>query len=156
MRRAARAALIALLAACARPRPEPVSNVPPQPPPPPPIVEEAANFELVSVDAVPNAEDEGVAYTRVLVDGAEAGKTPVGPRSQPKTVRLRLSPGNRPVRLEQWVLPPVGEWTPLPADRQPRERFVRVEDGTIARVTLRYGVDGRPTLSVTRAPAPPR
>jgi len=154
MRLARLAALLLLAAGCAAPRPEAPPKVPSQPPAPPPVTAAAANFELVSVDSVPNADDEGVAYTRVLVDGIEAGKTPVGPRSQEKTLQLRLPPGNRPIRLEQWVLPPVGEWTRLPDDRQLRERFVRVEEGTLVRLTLRYGTDGRPSLQLTRLPAP--
>lgn len=128
----------------------------PLPPPPPVVVVEVENpdFELVVVESVPNADEEGVSYTKVFVDGKEAGKTPVGPRSQEKRVRLKLPSGNQPVRLEHWFLPPVGEWTMLDAARQPRERFVRVEDGTIARLTLRYGPDGAPSLQLAREAAP--
>lgn len=134
------------------------AEFPTQPPPPPPVVvvEEAnPDFELVVVESVPNADEEGVSFTKVIVDGKEAGKTPVGPRSQEKRVRLKLPVGNQPVRLEHWFLPPVGEWTLYDASRQPRERFVRIEEGTIARLTLRFAPDGAPSLAVSREAAPP-
>lgn len=149
-------ALLAVLiaAACVGPRqaefPEPLP-----PPPPVAVVEvENPNFEAVVIEAVPNADDEGVSFTKIFIDGKEAGKTAVGPRSQEKHVRLKVPAGNQPVRLEHWFLPPIGEWTLLPEALQPRERFVRIEDGTIAQVTLRYGADGVPTLAISREPAP--
>lgn len=128
----------------------------PLPPPPPIAVVEVKdpNFEAVVIEAVPNAEDEGVSFTKIFIDGKEAGKTAVGPRSQEKHVRLKVPAGNQPVRLEHWFLPPIGEWTLLPEALQPRERFVRIEDGTIAQVTLRYGADGAPSLALSREPAP--
>jgi hypothetical protein len=146
------AALIA--AACSGPR---RAEVPQPLPPPPPIAVlevEDPNFEAIVVEAVPNAGDEGVSFTKIFVDGKEAGKTSVGPRSQEKRVRLKLPVGNQPVRLEHWFLPPVGEWTLLPEALQPRERFVRIEVGTIARLSLRYDPTGRPSLALSREPAP--
>lgn len=151
-----RLSLLAVLiaAACSGPRqakfPEPL------PPPPPVVVVEVKdpNFELVVVEAVPNADDEGVSFTKIFVDGKEAGKTPVGPRSQERRVRLKLEKGNQPLRLEHWYLPPVGEWTRLDDSQQPRERFVRVDDASIARLTLRYGPGRPPTLAISREPAP--
>lgn len=95
-----------------------------------------------------------MSFTKVFVDGKEAGKTAVGPRSQEKHVKLKLEAGNQPVKLEHWFLPPVGEWTRLPDALQPRERFVRVDGSTIAKLTLRFGPDGAPALSLTREPAP--
>ena len=150
-------ALFLLATACSAP-PKRAEFPQPLPPPPPVVVVEVKDpdFELVVIETVPNAEDEGVSFTKVFVDGKEAGKTPVGPRSQEKRVRLKLPAGNQPVRLEHWFLPPVGEWTLLETDRQPRERFVRVEETAIARLTLRYGADGAPALTLTREPAPPR
>lgn len=153
-----RLSLLAVLiaAACAGPR---LAEFPkPLPPPPPVVVVEVKdpNFELVVVEAVPNADDEGVSFTKIFVDGKEAGKTPVGPRSQERRVRLKLEKGNQPLRLEHWYLPPVGEWTRLDDLRQPRERFVRVDDASIARLTLRYGTDGAPALQLTREAVPPR
>jgi hypothetical protein len=141
------------LAACVGPR---QAEFPaPLPPPPPVAVVEVKdpNFEAVVIEAVPNADDEGVSFTKIFIDGKEEGQTAVGPRSQEKHVRLKVPAGNQPVRLEHWFLPPIGEWTLLPESRQPRERFVRVEDGTIARLTLRYGPDGVPTLALSREAA---
>lgn len=126
----------------------------PLPPPLVAIVEvKDPNFEVIVVEAVPNADDEGVSFTKVFVDGKESGKTSVGQRSQEKRVRLKLPAGNQPVRLEHWFLPPIGEWTLMPEALQPRERFVRIEDGMIARLTLRYGPGGPPTISIIREAA---
>ena len=139
-----------ITAACVGPR---QAEFPKPPPPPPPVavVEvKDPNFEAVIVEAVPNADDEGVSFTKIFVDGKETGKTSVGPRSQEKRARLKLPAGNQPVRLEHWFLPPIGEWTRLPEARQPRERFVRIEDGTIARLTLRYDPDGVASLTLSR------
>lgn len=149
------AILVAILcAACAAPNKAVVS---PPPPPAPMVVEEVKdpNFEAVVIEAVPNADEEGVSFTMVFVDGKFAGKTEVGPRSQEKRVKLKLAVGNQPVRLEQWFLPPVGEWTLLAEAHQPRERFIRIEDGTIARLTLRYDPAGRPSLAISREPSKP-
>lgn len=141
---------VLLLAACGGARradfPEPAA-----PPPPVTVIEvKDPNFEAVVIEAVPNAEDEGVSFTKIFIDGLEMGKTSVGPRSQEKRARLKLPAGNQPVRLEHWLLPPIGEWTRLPEALQPRERFVRIENGTIARLTLRYGPDGIPSLALSR------
>ncbi len=150
-----RLSLLAVLIAAACVGPRRAEFPKPLPPPPPVAVVEVRdpNFEAVVLEAVPNAEDEGVTFTKIFVDGKEAGATAVGPRSQEKRVRLKLPAGNQPVRLEHWFLPPVGEWTRLPDDRQPRERFVRIVDGEIARLILRYGPDGAPSLSVSHEPA---
>lgn len=140
-------------AACIGPRQAEFPK-PPAPPPPVTVVEvKDSNFEVVVVETVPNADDEGVSFTKVFVDGKESGKTAVGPRSQEKHARLKLAAGNQPVRLEHWFLPPIGEWTLLPDSLQPRERFVRIEEGTIARLILRYGPDGSPSLSISREAA---
>ena len=130
----------------------------PRPPAPPPLVATVEvknpNFELIVVEAVPNVDDEGVSFTKIFVDGNESGKTAVGPRSQEKHAQLRLPAGNLPVRLEHWFLPPIGEWTLMSEALQPRERFVRIEEGMIARLTLRYGPGGPPTIVITREAAP--
>lgn len=148
MRSAALLVALSLSGACGAPR---RAKFPPPPLPPVAIVEvKDPNFELVVVEAVPNADDDGVSFTQVFVDSTEAGRTPVGPRSQEKRVRLKLPAGNWPVRLEHWLLPPAGEWTRLPDAQQPRERFVRVEDGTLAHLILRYTVDGAPSLQLSR------
>ena len=106
------------------------------------------NFILVVSQTVPNPDDDGVSYTNVFVDGKEAGRTAVGRKSEERTLKLKLAPGNQPVRLEQWILPAVGEWTRVPDAQQPRERFVRVEDGTIVRLELRFA-DGEASNTVT-------
>ncbi len=113
------------------------------------------NFILVVSESVPNPDDDGVSYTKVFVDGKEVGNTAVGKKSDDRTLKLKLPVGNAPVRLEQWVLPSVGEWTKIDDALQPRERFVRVENGTIVRLELRFA-DGEAsnTLSLSRESAP--
>lgn len=143
--------LAALLgAACGGPRRGGAPARPASPPPEAVSEVKDPNFEAVVIETVPNADDEGVSFTKVFIDGKEEGKTEVGPRSQEKRVRLKVPAGNQPVRLEHWLLPPIGEWTRLPDEQQPRERFVRIEDGTIAQVTLRYGPNGDPSLTISR------
>jgi hypothetical protein len=149
------AVFVLLSAACGAPRvPERLDR------PAEPVVEaprpvERPNLELAVSEVVPNADDEGIAYTILFVEGAPAAKTPVGPRSAERRVLLRLPAGNHLVRLEHWSLPPVGDWERLPGERQPRERFVRVDDESLTRLSLRYDADGRPSLSVERLPAAP-
>ena len=53
-------------------------------------------------------------------------------RAQEK--RAQAPVGNLPVRLEHWLLPRSGVDL-LRRRHQPRERFVRVEDGAITRLT---------------------
>ena len=149
MRQAAAIVVLAFWTACA-PRPVSPPRQPDQPPPVAPVEVKNPNFELVATEAVPNADDEGVSFTKIFVDDKEVGKTPVGPRSQERRVQLNLPPGNQPVRLEHWILPSVGEWTRLPDAQQPRERFVKVTEVRITRLTLRYGADGMPSLQLTR------
>jgi hypothetical protein len=96
------------------------------------------NFILIVSEVVPNPDDEGISYTKVIVDGKEVGKTVIGRRSQERTLKLKLPTGNQPIRLEHWILPGIGEWTHLDDALQPRERFVRIEEGTIARLELRF------------------
>lgn len=113
------------------------------------------NFILVVSETVPNPDDDGISYTKVFVDGKEAGKTGVGRKADERTLKLKLPIGNQPVRLEHWVLPGVGEWTRLDDALQPRERFVRVEEGTIARLELRFAEgEASNTLTLSRVPAP--
>ncbi|MDE2491778.1 MAG: hypothetical protein KGM24_13110 [Elusimicrobia bacterium] len=161
MKRAALLAVLALAAACAAPRTSvvsvaPVAPAPAPPPPPPPPAVVNPNFILTVSELVPTPEDDGVSYTQVFVDGVDAGHTPIGPKSQTRTLPLKLPAGNRLIRLEQWNLPPVGEWTPIPAADQPRRRFVRVEDGKIALVDLRFSLDEDSyTLGIAHEDAPP-
>ena len=109
------------------------------------------NFLLVVDENVPNPDDDGVSFTKIFVDGKETGKTAVGRKSEERTLKLKLPPGNVLVKLEQWVLPVVGEWTRLDDALQPRERFVRVEDGSIVRLELRFSNDeASNTLTLSR------
>lgn len=112
------------------------------------------DFILVVSETVPNPDDDGIAYTKVFVDGQEAGKTGVGRKADERTLKLKLAPGNRLIRLEHWVLPGVGEWTRLDDGLQPRERFVRIEEGSIARLELRFAEgEASNTLTLSRVPA---
>ena len=100
---------------------------------------------------MPDPSGDGVSYTKVFVDGHEAGRTAIGRKSEERRLKLKLPPGNQPIRLEQWVLPAVGDWTRLDDAQQPRERFVRVEDGTIARLELRFAEgEASNTLTLSR------
>jgi hypothetical protein len=114
------------------------------------------NLILVVSESVPNPDDDGISYTKVFVDGKEVGKTGVGRKADDHVLKLKLPPGNQPIRLEHWVLPGVGEWTRLDDSSQPRERFVRIEDGTIVRLELRF-TEGEATnaLTLSRSPATP-
>ena len=152
------AALVSLLlaAACAAPRPVgPAPRLPSRAVPPPPPEVKDPNFILVVNETVPNPDDDGISFTKVFVDGKEAGKTAVGRKADERTLKLKLPAGNMPVRLEQWNLPGVGEWTRLDDSLQPRERFVRVEDGTIVRLELRFSEgEASNTLTLSRETAP--
>ncbi len=128
---------VALSAACASPHETVRIDATPKTRASVPAVKDP-NFVLVVTEAVPNTDVDGVSYTKVFVDGREAGKTEVGRKSETRKLALKLPAGNQPVRLEHWLLPAVGEWTRLDDILQPRERFVRIEDGTIARLELRF------------------
>jgi len=149
--------LVVLLAACGSPAPRPSVSDAVLPPPAtqePPEVPDP-NFILVVTESVPNPDDDGIAFTKVFVDGKEAGKTAVGRKSEERQLKLKLPLGNQPLRLEHWTLPPVGEWTRLDEDLQPRERFVRIEEGTIARLQLRLAEgESSNTLTLTREDVP--
>ena len=155
MRRASALAALIVLSACAAPRPAsgPVEPARRAAPPEPAEVKDP-NFILVVTESVPNPDDDGISFTKVFVDGQEAGKTVVGRKAEARTLKLKLAAGNQPIRLEQWVLPGVGEWTRLADALQPRERFVRVEDGTIVRLELRFAEgESSNTLTLSREAA---
>ena len=115
------------------------------------------NFVLVVTEAVPDPADDGISYTKVFVDGREAGRTEVGRKSEEHVLKLKLPAGNQPIRLEHWILPGVGDWARVDDAFQPRERFVRVEDGTIVRLELHFAEgEGSNTLALKREPAAPR
>jgi hypothetical protein len=153
-------AALLVFGACAAPQkssqaPSPLP-VPParRAPQEPPDVKDP-NFILVVTESVPNPDDDGISFTKVFIDGKEAGKTAVGRKSEARTLRLKLPPGNVPMRLEQWVLPGVGEWTRVEDALQPRERFVRVEDGSVVRLELRFSEsEASNTLTLSRENAP--
>ena len=140
MRRAFAFAALILLSACGarRASPGPVAAPPASGARREPPEVKDPNFILTVTESVPNPDDDGVSFTKVFVDGKEAGKTAVGRKSEDRILKLKLPAGNAPVRLEQWVLPGVGEWVRLDDSLQPRERFVRVEDGKIVRLELRF------------------
>ena len=162
MKRLSFFAALILLAACGAPRRIVAPTGPPAPLPVPvarrapqePLEVKDPNFMLVVSESVPNLDDDGISFTKVFVDGKEAGKTAVGRKSEERSLKLKLPAGNQPVRLEQWVLPSVGEWIRVDDRLQPRERFVRVEDATIARLELRFA-DGEAsnTLTLSRQPS---
>lgn len=151
--------LALLLGACAAPAPKPSVTVAPEPTAPatvqePPEVKDP-NFILIVSESVPDPDDDGVSFTKVFVDGQEAGKTGVGRKSEERALKLKLPVGNQPLRLEHWVLPAVGEWTRLDGALQPRERFVRIEDATVARLLLRFSEgESSNTLTLSRETAP--
>lgn len=149
-----------LLAACGSPAPRtgvavaPAAAARPTVQEPPEVRD--PNFILVVTESVPNPDDDGVSFTKVFIDGKEAGKTGVGRKSEEHALKLKLPAGNQPLRLEHWTLPPVGEWTRLADPLQPRERFVRVEDGTVARLLLRFAEgEASNTLTLSRESASP-
>ena len=142
-------ALLMLAAACGGPR---KAAAPGAEPAPVGVGASEANFQLVVNETVLDPTEEGASYTAVFVDGAQAGRTAPGARGAEKRLLLKLAPGNRLLRLDHRLLPPVGEWAPAPADRQPRERFVRVEEGFVTRAFLRLPAAGFPQLIVQREP----
>jgi hypothetical protein len=159
MKRVLVIAVLILPAACAVSRRPSVPSVPVpvsvrRAVPEPPEVKDP-NFILIVSESVPNPDDDGISYTKVFVDGKEAGKTAVGRKADERTLKLKLPVGNQPIRLEHWTLPGMGEWTRLDDALQPRERFVRIEEGTIARLELRYsGEEASNTLTLSRENAP--
>jgi hypothetical protein len=162
MTRSLALAALVMLAACAAPPRKPAAPGPAPVPPVPEAVRAPAqpaevkdpNFILVVSETVPNPDNDGISFTKVFVDGQEVGRTAVGRKSEERTLKLRLPAGNQPVHFEQWILPGVGEWTRVDDALQPRERFVRIEDGSIARLELRF-TDGEATntLSLSREAA---
>ncbi|MBI5202969.1 MAG: hypothetical protein HY925_15365 [Elusimicrobia bacterium] len=140
--------LLLLLSACAAPKPasQPAPPAPPSPPAAPP------NLEVRVSEVIQRADLDGLSYAEVFLDGAPAGRTDVAPRSKEKRWSAALPPKNYAVRLELWLLPGTGEWTRLPDDRQPRERFVRAEAATRAVLLLRRHPSGRYDFDVSKQP----
>ncbi|MBI4424526.1 MAG: hypothetical protein HY554_12400 [Elusimicrobia bacterium] len=104
-------------------------------------------------EVIQRADQDGLSYAKVFVDGVALGQTSTGARSQEKSWAGRVEPGNHPVRLELWVLPGLGAWERLADAEQPRERFVRVEAASRTRVqVLRRAGEGGYDFSVARDP----
>ncbi|MFI5346442.1 MAG: hypothetical protein ACHQ51_08715 [Elusimicrobiota bacterium] len=157
MKRVLVLAVLMFPAACATAPRAIVASVPVpvrRPAPEPPEVKDP-NFILVVSESVPNPDDDGISFTKVFVDGKEAGKTAIGRKVDERTLKLKLPVGNQPIRLEHWTLPGVGEWTRLDDALQPRERFVRIEEGTVARLELRFSSEeASNTLTLSRENSP--
>ncbi len=144
MKRAPFLALLAALGACATPRQDVAASPAAANP----------NFILVVSESVPNPGDDGLSFTKVFVDGKEVGRTGVGRKSEDRTLQLKLPAGNEPVRLEHWILTGVGAWARLDDALQPRERFVRIGDGAIVRLDVRFSGGGATnSLTLSREPA---
>jgi hypothetical protein len=109
-----------------------------------------SNFVLTMYEVVAAPEDDTPAFAEVFVDGQPAGKTPEALRSQSKSWGAVLPEGNRLLKFV--VQDSTGAWS---SDRQPRERFFRVEPGMRTSVTLKYYERGRKhELTVDRQPKP--
>lgn len=137
--------LLLLLAGCAPSREERKT-------PPPPAAPDA-NLTVTAYEVVEKPEDEGTAYLKVYVDGAAAGQTATGPRSQEKKWEGAVPAGNHPVRFEYWVMTSTSDFSRLADDHQPRERFLRVEDGMRTKVEVKFYDQARKN-AVTTAKEP--
>ncbi len=121
-------------------------EIPPAPvvlPTPPVPVPEDADFVLAVVDSIASSEEDMLSQTKVFMDGKPIGETHVGPKSAEKRWGMRLESGNHLFRFEQWVVTPPAAWGPLDSAWQPRERFIRIEGGSRAVLTLRFSEGGR-------------
>lgn len=99
------------------------------------------NFDLTVREVVATPEEDTEVYAEVFVDGKPAGQTESGRRSQEKRWAAELEEGNRLMRFEVWDSSVTAlRW---PEDRQPRERFIRVEQGKKTKVELRFFDQGR-------------
>ncbi|MEK9144244.1 MAG: hypothetical protein AAB339_01390, partial [Elusimicrobiota bacterium] len=124
----------------ARVEPPPAPGVLPTPPLP---VPEDADFVLAVVDSISSSEEDILSQTKAFMDGKPIGETHIGPKSAEKRWGMRLEPGNHLFRFEQWVFTPPAAWGPLDPAWQPRERFIRIEEGSRAVLTLRFSEGGR-------------
>ena len=132
---------------CAAPRPRPETKAA--------FAVPDANFEFTVYDVVERADEEGTSYAKVFVDGALVGQTPTGPKSHDKSWSGRLSPGNRLLRVEYWILPGLGSWERLPDDYQPRERYIRIEEGRKTKLRVKFFDRARKnSMEISRDPMP--
>ncbi|MBI5882586.1 MAG: hypothetical protein HZB91_05730 [Elusimicrobia bacterium] len=142
-------AALALLASCAQ---QQVVR-PPAAAAPKAVVD--ANFELTASEVVESAEADTVGFVKVFVDNELAGQTQAGPRSSERRWQGKLAPGNRLLRFEAWNMSPAGEPEAAAEEFQPRERFVRVEEGFRTKVLLKFSDGGRKnSLQASREPLP--
>ena len=131
--------------------PSAVVKAPPAPTPAAPAPD--ANFSVTTYEVIEKSEDDGTAYLKIFIDGAAAGQTDSGPRSQVKRWEGAVPAGNRPVRFEYWIMKSTSEWSPLGEDHAPRERFMRVEEGVRTKVEVKFFDQARGN-SVTLAKEP--
>ncbi len=125
------------------------------PPEAPPPAVANPNIEVLVLEVVETREEDTLAYVKVFADGAPAGQTTAGPRSSERRWLGRLPAGNRLLRFEVWEVGPAGDAQALAEPWQPRERFVRVEEGSLTRVQLKFWDKGRRnSLDISRQPAP--
>ena len=158
MRRAGRWACVLALAGLAGCRAamrdvSPIIGPPEIPPDAPVAIPADANFVLTVSEAVADAEADVAAYTKIFIDGKEAGRTAIAPKSKERSWGQALPAGNHLFRFEHWLLPIPGEWTPLDARWQPPERFMRVEASARTVAVLKFFDGGRrQSLQVLREP----
>lgn len=134
--------LLAVAAAACGARPV-IGPSAPAPAPQPYVVPADANLLVSISEAVGSPDEDRPTRTKVLLNGREAGETETGPRSKEKRWGLKLSPGNYLLRLEKWEENPPEQWSPLPPDWQPRERFVLVKEGMLSEVIIKFYDGGR-------------
>ena len=120
--------------------PPPAPTVLPTPPVPVPM---DADFVLVVAESIASSEEDLLSQTKAFMDGKAIGETHVGAKSEEKRWGMRIEPGNHLFRFEQWVFTPPSAWGPLDPAWQPRERFIRIEEGSRAVLTLRFSEGGR-------------
>ena len=105
-----------------------------------------ANFVVAVSQAVADPGEEAVSYLKVSIDGKGAGQTPAGAKSSEKKWGAHLPAGNHLFRFEYWVSTSTGgagPWSPINAQWQPTERFIRIEDKERLTVTLKFHDGGR-------------
>ena len=107
------------------------------------------NASVAVYEVVEKPEDEAAAFLKVYVDGELAGQTATGPKSQEKSWNGRLAPGNRLFKLEYWTLAGLSDWKRLEDDFQPRERFIRLEEGAKTKILIKFFDQGRKNAVTT-------
>lgn len=117
-----------------------------QAPGPPSIIVEV--YEVVT-----SREKEAITCTWIYAGGRLAGKTTAALKSVKKRWEGRLEAGNHPLRFQRWRLVDDHTWMPDRGERQPRERFVRVQEGLQTLVRIKYYDGGRKhDIQIERTP----